>query len=443
MNEQNLAYGFVASGITAMVIISAGILIRKGARRKIPFVAVIPLCILMLFLANLGSVLIGATRLGFIDIISILIFGRILRWNEDSQHHKCDVKRPPIVVNTLGAHASTKAILDTPMPPANDNATQLKAANSDSKPCDTESSFPKLRMNGLFNLKTAIVALAALGCLLGLAIMPDDYYKVLRFVVVAACVAVILDIHKSVASEKKKTVVSVLFGLIAVIFNPFLPLEMDRGTWAWFDLGAFGLLASRIVSLRLVGGVWKTQKATLITISLALCAGIFFVFGVPAVTRYLSFQKQVSKWEAEAEKSDFHMFRLGYNDPAFVKYLLKGDPDFAKSIYPENSMHRWWNREFLNWVSRGEIEATEYREQSDKLQKEFFSKWIGEDELFVRIREAINSSENGIVWVGKKFFDAADVVAFPKGVRATEDESEIARAHAIALMQTGSSNQSR
>ena len=264
--------------------------------------------------------------------------------------------------------------------------------------------------------------------------MPDDFYKALRFVVVAACVAVIWDIQKSGASEKKKTVVSVLFGLLAVIFNPILPLEMDRGMWAWFDVGAAGLLGSSIVSLRWVREVWKEQRASVITLSLSLCAGIFFVFGLPAVTKYISVQKQVSKWEAEAKKSYFHMYRLGYNDLGFVQYLLKDDPDFARSIDPESSMHRWWNREFLNWVSRGEIKATEYRAQSDKLQEEFFGKWIGEDELFARIRRAINSSDNGIVWIGQKFFDAADVVAFPKGIRANETENEIARRNAIALM---------
>ena len=94
----------------------------------------------------------------------------------------------------------------------------------------------------LWSVKTILCVLAALGCLIALANMPDDFYKVLRFLVVAACVAVIWDVQKSGVSEKKKTIVSIVFGLLAVIFNPVLPLEMDRGTWAWFDVGAVGMV---------------------------------------------------------------------------------------------------------------------------------------------------------------------------------------------------------
>lgn len=94
----------------------------------------------------------------------------------------------------------------------------------------------------LWSVKTILCVLAVLGCLFALVDMPGDFYKVLRFVVVAACVAVIWDVQKSGAGERKKTVVSVLFGLLAVIYNPILPLEMDRGAWAWFDVGAVGMV---------------------------------------------------------------------------------------------------------------------------------------------------------------------------------------------------------
>jgi hypothetical protein len=83
--------------------------------------------------------------------------------------------------------------------------------------------------------------MAAIGCLVALWDMPDDYYKVLRFIVVAACGVIIWDIQKSSASDARKTWFTVAFGMLAVFFNPIMPIELDDDTWRWVTLtGAVG-----------------------------------------------------------------------------------------------------------------------------------------------------------------------------------------------------------
>jgi len=151
--------------------------------------------------------------------------------------------------------ATTNDLLESSTPSKTGNSTVVQ------KKSDANQS----KKNGQLTLKTTLAALAAFGCLLALFEMPEDYYKVLRFVVVAACVAVILDIQRSSASEKKKTVISVLFGLIAVIFIPILPLEMSRPAWTWLDVGVVGSL---------IYSVWPEKKrivfGVVITLSFAL-----------------------------------------------------------------------------------------------------------------------------------------------------------------------------
>ena len=91
--------------------------------------------------------------------------------------------------------------------------------------------------------------------------MPDDYYKVLRFIVVAACGVIIWDIQKSNASDARKTWFTVAFGMLAVFFNPIMPIELDDDTWRWVSLtGAVGFTLlevgkSAAISLAIVATV--------------------------------------------------------------------------------------------------------------------------------------------------------------------------------------------
>lgn len=90
--------------------------------------------------------------------------------------------------------------------------------------------------NSLRSLKQVLAIMAAIGCLVALLDMPDDYYKVLQFIVVAACGVIIWDVQKSSVKDVKKTWFSVGFGMLAVFFNPILPIELDNDSWRWIHL---------------------------------------------------------------------------------------------------------------------------------------------------------------------------------------------------------------
>ena len=90
--------------------------------------------------------------------------------------------------------------------------------------------------------KHSCVMLGGVGCLIALLNMPDDFYVVLRFVVIAAAAAAIWLIQKSALKDHNKTIMILLLGLLAVIFNPIMPLDLNRGDWTLFNLSGSGLL---------------------------------------------------------------------------------------------------------------------------------------------------------------------------------------------------------
>ncbi len=98
--------------------------------------------------------------------------------------------------------------------------------------------------NSLRSLKQVLAIMAAIGCLVALWDMPDDYYKVLRFIVVAACGVIIWDIQKSSARDVKKTWITVGFGIIAALFNPIMPIDLEYERWLWARIAAFILFTA-------------------------------------------------------------------------------------------------------------------------------------------------------------------------------------------------------
>ncbi len=94
--------------------------------------------------------------------------------------------------------------------------------------------------------------------------MPSEYYKVLRFVVVAACIAQIVNVLRRDLSEAKRNALVIAFGLLAVVFNPIMPLYLEREQWMWFNLAGvvlFGWSSALLVAL----GRYASAAATTIT----------------------------------------------------------------------------------------------------------------------------------------------------------------------------------
>jgi hypothetical protein len=77
--------------------------------------------------------------------------------------------------------------------------------------------------------------------------MPYGYYTFTRIVVCGfgAFIAVIGWDRSSLR------VWSVLFGLLAILFNPIVPIHLSRGTWPYLDIGAAIILAAHLVFVRL------------------------------------------------------------------------------------------------------------------------------------------------------------------------------------------------
>ena len=91
-----------------------------------------------------------------------------------------------------------------------------------------------------------ITRLIAAGMLfLALTRMPYEYYQILRWVVcgVSAYTAFL-------ASEMALNGWMWLFIVIAIMFNPIVPVHMTRDAWAWIDA---------TVALLIIVSIWKVR----------------------------------------------------------------------------------------------------------------------------------------------------------------------------------------
>jgi len=84
---------------------------------------------------------------------------------------------------------------------------------------------------------------AAIMLFLALARLPYGYYTLLRFVV---CGTTAYGAYFA-STEQKKPAWAWTFGIIAVLFNPFIPIHLSRDIWAVIDVAVALLL---VVSLR-------------------------------------------------------------------------------------------------------------------------------------------------------------------------------------------------
>ena len=93
-----------------------------------------------------------------------------------------------------------------------------------------------------------IIARIASAIMLFLALgkFPYGYYTLLRFVVcgTTACGAYLA------STEQKKPAWAWTFGIIAVLFNPFIPIHLSRDIWAVIDIAVALLLVVSLLFLR-------------------------------------------------------------------------------------------------------------------------------------------------------------------------------------------------
>jgi hypothetical protein len=93
---------------------------------------------------------------------------------------------------------------------------------------------------------------------LATARMPYGYYTFIRVVV---CGFAGFLAYVSWEGDRPVTQFwSVIFGLVAILFNPIIPIYLSRATWAYFDIGTAMLIAAHLVFVRIGVGQVKRQQ---------------------------------------------------------------------------------------------------------------------------------------------------------------------------------------
>lgn len=91
----------------------------------------------------------------------------------------------------------------------------------------------------LARLGAAVLLLVAVGQ------NPYDFYTIMRWVVCAVCTYAAF-----VEFERNRPGWAWLFVIMAVAFNPIVPVRLTRETWAPIDVLAAGILVASVVASR-------------------------------------------------------------------------------------------------------------------------------------------------------------------------------------------------
>ena len=94
---------------------------------------------------------------------------------------------------------------------------------------------------------TAARLAAAAALLVALGRMPYSYYTLMRFL---CCIVAAYGAY--LASERKQAHWMWIFGVMALLFNPFLPVRLDRSTWAVLDVAAALLMLGSLTNRALI-----------------------------------------------------------------------------------------------------------------------------------------------------------------------------------------------
>jgi hypothetical protein len=82
--------------------------------------------------------------------------------------------------------------------------------------------------------------------LAGTTRLPYGYYTFTRIVVCGSAAFI------AVAGWEASRFWSVPFGIVAILFNPILPIYLHRGTWFYFDMGTAAIFAAHLIFVRFV-----------------------------------------------------------------------------------------------------------------------------------------------------------------------------------------------
>jgi hypothetical protein len=80
-----------------------------------------------------------------------------------------------------------------------------------------------------------------------IAHLPYVYYTFMRIVI---CGSAALIATVGFREESSPQAWAVLFVLIAVLFNPIVPIHFNRSTWFYLDLGAAGVFIAHLIFVK-------------------------------------------------------------------------------------------------------------------------------------------------------------------------------------------------
>ena len=99
----------------------------------------------------------------------------------------------------------------------------------------------ELRERRPLMLKQVLCFLLGLILLVGVLTLPYNYYIFLRSCTLIVCLLHIYWIFKDYqAGQKPNLLIVVLILSALIIFNPIMPIHMEKAIWAWFD-GIYGI----------------------------------------------------------------------------------------------------------------------------------------------------------------------------------------------------------
>jgi hypothetical protein len=229
-------------------------------------------------------------------------------------------------------------------------------------------------------MQRILAIMAAVGCLLALFDMPSEYYKVLRFVVVAACVFAIVEVRRLTISDGRKNALTTVFGMVAVVFNPLLPVELERETWVYVDSFTAALFLGYEFRRRVIAFWGKAAK------------------------------QREEKRNRPYSSKDLDEYKQGYNDLAHARGVLESTAYKDREQVSDLIIKASWNMQFYCWAfseratDRQSLSAR-YLDASPALQRRAFGEEIGEGVLFERTQAALNQLKGSKLQLGELVID--------------------------------------
>lgn len=103
-------------------------------------------------------------------------------------------------------------------------------------------------MNGVHRIPRWIWPITAALLVMATFDLPYGYYTLLRIVVCAFAVAVFACAWDGATPKR---IWPLIFVGVAIVFNPLIPIHLERATWFFLDVGAAVLIVAHLATVRL------------------------------------------------------------------------------------------------------------------------------------------------------------------------------------------------